>query len=153
MDDKTPPGLGALCQMWQEGYSNHIWRVNAPNENPSLYPIWEPAASAPIVDGRQMQQIAAIVAAFSANQITREACERQLAMAGVPDEWIFDITQSTEDKRDELDGGSATAAAAGRDSAGRATAGGDRDGFHPDRRWKPSCSSRRILRSERSAAM
>lgn len=101
--DKTPPALQALATMWQQGYSNRIWRVNAPNVPESLYPIWEPAVTASFADAQLLGQIAKIMADFSANYITRTTAERELAMAGVPSEWIHDMTESTEKERESLD--------------------------------------------------
>ena len=101
VEDKTPPGVQALAQMWQKGYSDHIWRVNAPNEPQPLYPVWEPAISASFADAQLLAQIVNIATSLSAGSITAKAASRLMQMAGAPEEWVADIVQSTEDARKE----------------------------------------------------
>lgn len=103
IEDKTPPGVQALAQMWQRGYSDHIWTVNAPNEPRELYPVWEPAVSASFADAQLLAQVVTIAKDLAAGLIPSKGAARMLQAAGLPDEWVSDMIEATEDERESLE--------------------------------------------------
>lgn len=103
IEDKTPPGVQALAQMWKTGYSDHIWRLNAPSVPAAEYPVWEPAVTASFADAQLLAQVVTIAKDLAAGYITVTAAERMLQAAGLPDEWVSDITESIDDERDSLE--------------------------------------------------
>lgn len=94
--DKTPAALMALSQMWQDGWSDQIWDVNAPNEPRALRPICEPGIQSDALNAQTVVAISGVLNQYARNEIPADVCERMLVIGGVPDEWAHNMVESME---------------------------------------------------------
>lgn len=101
--DKTPPGLQALGQMWQEGFSNQICDINFPSWPKSWRPKWEPEIVGDSLDGFRLTKAIDALLLFGQKRLTDVVATNIVASAGVPMQWAVSMVDSMREARDRDD--------------------------------------------------